>query len=237
VALAQDREDASDVAVLKVSETLTFPGGEYHLDHPTIPVTDFDTGEVVIKPTQGLPGVVGWAAGQIVFDTLNPVLNNQQIFDKQTAFLYQGLEERTVNLAPADFPSLLLPANKRTQVKNGKYVLVEAPSSLQKRIFYDPISGKLGIKGFLNDKSIGDSTLTASPPSHSPVPLISFSDNVTPTYTQGPRLSQQLVCMYLEPPSCLGIALINVPLSSLLFFFFHLRRSCKVKTATMVNGK
>jgi hypothetical protein len=81
--------------------------------------------------------------------------------------------------------------------------------------------------------------LTASPPSHfpySPVPLISFSDNVTPTYTQEPRLSQQLVCTYLEQPSCLGIALINVPLSSLLFFF-HLRRSCKVKTATMVNGK
>src|SRR6185369_1936263 len=49
-------------------------------------------------------------------------------------------------------------------VKNGRYVFVEAPSSLQKRMFYDPIAGKLGIKGFLNNKDIGDPSLTASPP-------------------------------------------------------------------------
>jgi len=37
-------------------------------------------------------------------------------------------------------------------------------ASLQKRFFYDPIGTRLGIKGFLNDKDIGDPTLTADPP-------------------------------------------------------------------------
>src|SRR5947209_10639164 len=45
---------------LKVGETLTFPGGEYHADHPTTVVEDPDTGDISIQDTPGLPGVVGW---------------------------------------------------------------------------------------------------------------------------------------------------------------------------------
>ena len=152
-----------DVPILKVGETLTFPGGEYHQDNPTTTITT-DTGGIETKDTPGLPGVVGFAAGQIVFDTLNPVMDDQLAFDHYTAQIYPGLEQRTVDLATTDFPDLLLPANNRTKVSNGKYVFVELPSSLQKRIFYDPIRGKLGIQGFLNEKGIGDPTLTASPP-------------------------------------------------------------------------
>lgn len=152
-----------NVATLKVGETLTFPGGEYSLDHPTTTVTT-DSGDIVTKATEGLPGVVGFAAGQIVFDTMSPVMNDQTNFTKYTARIYPALEERTVSLSVSDFPGALNPANKRTTVKNGVYVFNELPSSLQKRIFYDPIRGKIGIKGFLNDKDIGDPTLTASPP-------------------------------------------------------------------------
>ena len=152
-----------NVPILKVGETLTFPGGEYSLDHPTTTVTT-DAGDIVTKATEGLPGVVGFAAGQIVFDTMNPVMNDQLNFTKYTARIYPALEERTISLAVSDFPDALQPANKRTTVKNGVYVFNELPSSLQKRVFYDPIRGKIGIKGFLNDKAIGDATLTASPP-------------------------------------------------------------------------
>ena len=152
-----------NVPILKVGETLTFPGGEYRLDHPTTTVTT-DAGNIVIKATEGLPGVVGFAAGQVVFDTMNPVMNDQLNFTKYTARIYPALEERTVSLSVSDFPEALNPANKRTTVKNGVYVFNELPSSLQKRIFYDPIRGKIGIKGFLNSKDISDPTLTASPP-------------------------------------------------------------------------
>lgn len=152
-----------NVPVLKVGETLTFPGGEYHADNPITTVID-DNGDLVTEDTPGLPGVVGWAAGEIIYDTLNPVMNDQTIFDRYTARLFPALEERTVDLPVNQFPDLLLPANKRTQVKNGNYAFVELPSSLQKRVYYDPLRAKLVMKGFLNDKDIADSTLTASPP-------------------------------------------------------------------------
>ncbi|MFM2296063.1 MAG: hypothetical protein RLZZ350_2476, partial [Verrucomicrobiota bacterium] len=152
-----------DAAILKVGETLTFPGGEYRLDHPTTTVTT-DEGDVITQETEGLPGVLAFAAGQIVFDTMNPVMNDQDAFTKYTARIYPALEERTVSLPVSQFPDVFQPANKRTTVKSGVYYFNQLPSSLQKRIFYDPIRQKLGIKGFLNNKDISDTTLTASPP-------------------------------------------------------------------------
>ena len=152
-----------DVPILKVGETLTFPGGEYSVDHPTTTVTT-DDGDIITKATAGLPGVVGFAAAQIVFDTMNPVMNDQLNFTKYTARIFPALEERTVSLPVTSFPDALNPVNKRTTIKNGVYVFNQLPSSLQKRMFYDPLRGKLGIKGFLNDKDISDATLTASPP-------------------------------------------------------------------------
>jgi hypothetical protein len=91
-------------------------------------------------------------------------MNDQLNFTQYSARVFQALEQRTVPFPSNKLPDALNPANKRTQVKNGVYVFTELPSSLQKRIFYDPIQGVLGVKGFLNDKDIGDSTLTASPP-------------------------------------------------------------------------
>lgn len=152
-----------NVPILKVGETLTFPGGEYAQDNPTTPVVD-DNGDVQIEQTPGLPGVVGMAAAEVVYDTVNPLMDDQRNFTQYSARVFQALEQRTVPFASALLPDALNPANKRTTVQNGVYVFTELPSSLQKRIFYDPIAGVLGIKGFLNDKDIGDSTLTASPP-------------------------------------------------------------------------
>ena len=152
-----------DAAILKVGETLTFPGGEYRLDHPTTTV-ETDDGDIITQETEGLPGILAYAAGQIVFDNMNPVMDDQLAFTKYTARIYPALEERTVSLPVGQFPETLNPANRRTTVKNGVYVFNQLPSSLQKRMFYDPIRQKLGIKGFLNNKDISDSTLTASPP-------------------------------------------------------------------------
>src|SRR5690606_32528854 len=44
------------------------------------------------------------------------------------------------------------------------YIFSELSSSLQRRLTYDPIRQKLVFIGLLNDKGIGDSTLTATPP-------------------------------------------------------------------------
>jgi hypothetical protein len=146
------------VPTMKVGETLTFAGGEYAQDNPGNP---------------GLPGVLAWSAGEVVFDNLNPdmregtdaTLNpDGKSFDSYTARMIPALEERTVDLPVLMFPSALRPEGGRTKVQGTTYQFEELSSSLKKRVFYNPLSGKLGIKGLLNDKDIGSSTLTAAPP-------------------------------------------------------------------------
>ena len=165
-----------DVPILKVGETLTFAGGEYQLDNPSTVSFD-DQGNLVQTATPGLPGVVGFAAGQVVFDMMNPTMNDQLAFDHYTARIFPALEERVVSLPVAQFPTPLLPANGRSTVQSGIYIFNQLPSSLQKRIFYDPIRAVLGIKGFLNGKDISDSTLTASPPA-----VYCLEPNILTTY-------------------------------------------------------
>ncbi len=165
-----------DVPILKVGETLTFAGGEYQKDFPTTASFD-DQGNLVQAATPGLPGVVGFAAGQVVFDMMNPTMNDQLAFNNYTARIFPALEERVVSLPVAQFPVQLLPANGRSTVINGLYVFKQLPSSLQKRIFYDPIRAVLGVKGFLNDKDISDASLTASPPA-----VYCLEPNVLTTY-------------------------------------------------------
>ncbi|MGZ0707125.1 hypothetical protein ACWPKO_02170 [Coraliomargarita sp. W4R53] len=145
-----------EVPFLKVGETLTFAGGEYAADNSDAP---------------GLPGVLAWAAGEVIFDELNPDMRegtgidqDGNTFDKYTARMFSALEERRVALNLADFPAELKPAGGRTDVDGTVYKFNELSSSLKKRIFYDPLTGELGIKGFVNDKDIADDTLTASPP-------------------------------------------------------------------------
>jgi hypothetical protein len=139
-----------NVPVLKAGETLTFPGGEYRKDNTQYP---------------GLPGVLAWAAGQLVYDSLNPTLDSDKLFDDYLVRLFPALIERQVDLSMDQFPEDLKPASKRVDVIMNRWYFKELHAGLKKRIFYDPMTQKLGIVGFINDKTLGDTTLTASPPS------------------------------------------------------------------------
>lgn len=161
--------------VLKAGETLTFSGGEYRQDHPTMSVLD-SNGDLQTVSTPGLPGVLGFAVGEVVFDALNPFGQTSMLTNSWTVRMGQVLDVRSVVLPIGDFPTQLLPASGRTRVSGGKYVFNDLPASLQKRFRYDPlaqsidpntgltISGRLEINGLVNDKDIGDTTLTAPPP-------------------------------------------------------------------------
>ena len=158
------KSDWPDVApTLKAGETLTFSGGEHRADHPTTTTLDED-GNLTTVETPGLPQVLAFAAAEIVFDSLNPLGEDSKWVTKWTARVGQVLESRTVDLAIGSFPDSLLPATGRTRISQGKYVFNELPASLQKRFRYDAVNGKLEIFGLVNDKDIGDDTLTASPP-------------------------------------------------------------------------
>ncbi|QTA80022.1 Immunoglobulin like fold-containing protein [Desulfonema limicola] len=139
-----------NLPVLKAGETVTFPGGEYRADNPE---------------NEGLPAVLAWAAGQVVYDDMNTTMDPTIVFQSYLVRLVSVLEERTVALSTADYPSGLAPASGKVDVNKGQYYFKDLHAGLKTRIFYDPITAKLGIRGYVNDKTLGDSTLTAAPPS------------------------------------------------------------------------
>jgi hypothetical protein len=163
-------------AVLKAGETLTFSGGEFRTDKPTQVIVKNGVASTVQTP--GLPQLTAFASAEVVFDSLNPDGVKDNLKSHWTARVVQALDKRTAPLSVGSFPSELQPASGRTTVKQGKYVFNELPASLQKRLRYDPLStrpvttggvttqvpGVLEFSGLLNDKDIGDATLTASPP-------------------------------------------------------------------------
>jgi len=139
-----------DTPVLKAGESLTFPGGEYRTDHTTYP---------------GLPGVLAWAAGQVVYDSLNPAMENAKLYDKYLVRLVPALLEREVDFPIDRFTENLQPASGRVDVIMNRWYFKELHAGLKTRIYYDPMTQKLGIRGFINGKTLGDDDLTASPPS------------------------------------------------------------------------
>jgi len=149
--------------VLKAGETLTYSGGEYRSDHPTITVPTADGSGTETVQTPGLPAVVAFAVTEVVFDDMNPQGQANLIASRWTVRAAQVLETRSVALANTGFPDELRPAAGKSRDYKGKYFFNELPASLQKRLSYDPVAGVLEVKGFVNEKSNTDSTLTASP--------------------------------------------------------------------------
>ncbi len=162
-----------DAPVLKVGETLTYPGGENKADQPT---------------AQGLPGVLGWASGEVVFDSFNPSLaptGPPGHFQEFSARLIAPLEDRLVSLPTSALPSTLQAGSPEVRVEGDHWYFTSLPPSLQKRVFFRPLSklravdapGVLGLRGYVNDRTLGASDLTASPP-----PVYVLEPNIlTPT--------------------------------------------------------
>ncbi|MBL9137623.1 MAG: hypothetical protein JNK85_17260 [Verrucomicrobiales bacterium] len=179
VAVQFDTVWPADAPILKAGETLTYAGGEYKSDNPE---------------TTGLPGVVGFAAGEVVFDSLNPSM--QGLASSPTNFLNSfsarviaPLEERTLPLPIGSLPANLnSPASPDITVDGDTWYFNKLPPSLQRRLLYRPLAkltatsspGVLVLRGFLNDRTLGDSDLTASPP-----PVYVLEPNVLTTNEVG----------------------------------------------------
>jgi hypothetical protein len=164
-------------AILKAGETLTFSGGENRADNPTHTIVRNGVPETVETP--GLPQLTAFATAEIIFDSVNPTKTGGDWPTNWTARVVQALDRRTIAFPTTDFPAELQPASGRVRVRNGKYIFNDLPASLQRRLRYDPLAtrpgtdangntiqvqGVLEFIGLLNDKEIGDATLTASPP-------------------------------------------------------------------------
>ncbi|MCL1919542.1 MAG: hypothetical protein FWG50_00465 [Kiritimatiellaeota bacterium] len=149
--------------ILKAGETLTFSGGEFRADHPTQVVPTKDGGGVETIQTPGLPAAAAFAVGEVIFDALNPKNEEAKLQTDWTVRMAQVMETRRVRLSAQAYPAILQPANGKVRLYQGKYIFKDLPASLQKRLRYDPIAQELEMRGVLNDKTIDDATLTASP--------------------------------------------------------------------------
>ncbi len=148
------------IPILKAGETLAFPGGEYKADHPTRTTAN---GEIVETP--GLPGVIGWAAGRILFDSANPAMR-LAMTSHFSARLINPLRELRVGLRRADVfaeTSTFQPASDRVTARDGIWRFSRLSASLQKRVSYDPLLQSLRLNGLISGRNIGDPVLTAAP--------------------------------------------------------------------------
>ncbi|MCB1095554.1 MAG: SBBP repeat-containing protein [Verrucomicrobiae bacterium] len=142
-----------ELPILKIGETLMYPGGEYRkADNPEAP---------------GLPGVIGWAAGEILFDSRNPSMQASMTDSSNvTARLVRPLSKVTVDFDPSentDLQGKIQPASDHIDVDGLEWRFNKLSASLQRRVFYDPQLKKLGIKGVVSGRTAGDTDLTASP--------------------------------------------------------------------------
>jgi hypothetical protein len=136
--------------VLKRGETLAYAGGEYKADHPTAP---------------GLPAVINWASGEVVFDSETPdgVINDDDLTDFNARFM-RLLDVVSVDYAKEEMPVDLNPANTaKVSVSGSRWYFKELSGPLSRRFYYDTLQAKLVFRGTVNGLESGDPSLTRPP--------------------------------------------------------------------------
>lgn len=114
-------------------------------------------------PVKGLPGAVAWQCGKQLFDSANPTMAAAQAGSNYLARVFPALSKREVALPFTSVPDTLQPASGNIIVEGLIWRFKQLPASLQKRLYYDASSQKLGFRGYLNDKTLGDGDLLAAP--------------------------------------------------------------------------
>jgi hypothetical protein len=178
---------------LRMGETLTFAGGEEKKDN---------------TQAKGLPSAVAWASAEVIFDSINQKQNSRRWLNDYSVRIRPVVREIKVELANKDFPTADLgPASKLTVNKAGKWFFQELHAGLKQRIYYDEGSGKIVLRGILNDKFAGDKQLTASPNGYNYIlqPNVLTIDDLTKLRDikgSNPKLKQaftQLYALSLDP--------------------------------------
>ena len=113
-------------------------------------VKTLDIGETLTKAKRGLPDIVNWAAGEVIFDE-----NLYKGLPRPLARLFDPYAERSVLLST-------LPDGLRTESVEGRLRFPDLPYSLRSRLFYDPINEELIFKGISYDPGIGEPLLLPS---------------------------------------------------------------------------
>ena len=118
---------------LDVTYTVGWPS-----DAPVLAV-----GETLTEAKYGLPEVVNWEAGQVIFD------ENVHKEGGPLAKLFDPFTGRSVDLEE-------LPPGITTENVGGKLIFPELPYSLRSRLFYDPANKRLKFIGISSDPGMGE---------------------------------------------------------------------------------
>jgi hypothetical protein len=136
--------------VLKRGETLAYAGGEYKADHPGAP---------------GLPAVINWASGEVVFDSATPDMAiHEDDLERFNARFMRLLDVQLVDYPKEELPEELSPQRTdKVTVSGGRWYFKGLGGSLSQRFYYDSLAAKLVFRGSLNGKESGDPSLAAPP--------------------------------------------------------------------------
>ena len=168
----------SDYPKLKRGETLTYQGGEYFNENPG---------------SQGLPALVAMAASEIVYDSATPsmVLKKTGVspdshgFEDYSARIIRPLDRREKPFRVSQMDAAgFTPASPKILIIAERWYFKDLPGSLQKRFYFNSLSERLVLRGYLNDKDSGDPDLTAGPdPLNILEPNILTADEYSKLYT------------------------------------------------------
>ena len=158
-AMRYDSYWGDNYPVLKRGETLTYPGGEYKQDNPQ---------------SSGLPGVLGWASAELVFDSLTPSMvissqatdmaNGSYNFADFAAWVTRPLDTRATPVSIAEMPATLTPANTdKVSVVGTRWYFKALNASLGQRFYFDSLAGQMVFRGRINQLESGAPNLTQTP--------------------------------------------------------------------------
>lgn len=139
------------VAELWAGETAVFAGGYASAQDTT---------------KTGLPGMVGMASAELLYDSKNPVGNAFAPEERKNQFsaaVVPVLSETTIDFPFAEWPDALKPNTKNTEVEGEKWLFADLAPTFKDRLYYDIQRQKLIFKGRLAGKILGDKTLTQAP--------------------------------------------------------------------------
>lgn len=103
-------------------------------------------GETLLKPKRGLPNIVNQAAAEIVFDEIDPYLEEART----------SLAQLIDPLSPRSVPLDALPSDA---TNNEGQLTEKLPFSLRTRVQFDPIAQELSFKGLLDESGAGEPLL------------------------------------------------------------------------------
>lgn len=138
-----DRRSGGGGQPIGVSYSISWPA-----DVPVLHV-----GETLLTAKRGLPDIMNQAGVQVVYDELDP---NVEDPNNSLVQLIDPLSPRELLLDDGNGTWVDLPAEISTSEDNGLLIFNDLPFHLMVRFYYNPITKKLGFQGYFDNTGMGD---------------------------------------------------------------------------------